>query len=116
MTRLIVWKLCEKLYKDLDSLRGIAGMKARKWISNSPEVVAATPEEMTGLPTSNITIIITVIRAFMLFMSYSGNAKKHHHKDTYDRHNHNQEKMTNHFLMITIMFAIMIMLKWKRET
>lgn len=28
-----------QLYKELDSLWGIAGMKARKWISNSPEVV-----------------------------------------------------------------------------
>jgi len=32
------------LYKELDSLWGIAGMQARKWVSNSPEVVAATPE------------------------------------------------------------------------
>jgi len=33
-----------QLYKELDSLWGIAGMQARKWVSNSPEVVAATPE------------------------------------------------------------------------
>ena len=33
-----------QLYKELDSLWKIAGMQARKWISNSPEVVAATPE------------------------------------------------------------------------
>ena len=33
-----------QLYKELDSLWGIAGMKARKWVSNSLEVVAATPE------------------------------------------------------------------------
>ena len=34
-----------QLYKELDSLWGIAGMKARKWISNSPEVVQGTPED-----------------------------------------------------------------------
>lgn len=41
-----------QLYKELDSLWGIAGMKARKWISNSLEVVAATPEadRATELP------------------------------------------------------------------
>ena len=33
-----------ELYQQLDSLWKLAGMKARKWISNSPEVVAATPE------------------------------------------------------------------------
>jgi len=33
-----------QLYKELDSLWGIAGMQARKWVSNSLEVVAATPE------------------------------------------------------------------------
>ena len=33
-----------QLYKELDSLWGTAGMQPRKWISNSPEVVAATPE------------------------------------------------------------------------
>lgn len=33
-----------QLYKQLDNLWGKAGMQARKWISNSPEVVAATPE------------------------------------------------------------------------
>ena len=33
-----------QLYKELDSLWGTAGMQARKWMSNSPEVVAATPE------------------------------------------------------------------------
>ena len=33
-----------QLYKELDSLWGIACMKARKWASNSLEVVAATPE------------------------------------------------------------------------
>ena len=32
------------LHKELDSLWGIGGMKARKWVSNSVEVVAATPE------------------------------------------------------------------------
>ena len=41
-----------QLYKELDSLWGIAGMKARKWVSNSLEVVAATPEadRATELP------------------------------------------------------------------
>ena len=41
-----------QLYKELDSLWGIAGMKARKWESNSLEVVAATPEadRATELP------------------------------------------------------------------
>ena len=34
-----------ELYRQLDSLWGLAGMKARKWISNSPEVVQATPKE-----------------------------------------------------------------------
>ena len=33
-----------QLHKELDSLWGTAGMQPRKWISNSPEVVAATPE------------------------------------------------------------------------
>ena len=33
-----------QLYKELDSLWKIAGMQARKWISNFPEVVSATPE------------------------------------------------------------------------
>ena len=33
-----------QLYKELDSLWGIAGMKARKWISNSSEVVEVTPK------------------------------------------------------------------------
>ena len=33
-----------QLYKELDSLWGIAGMQARKWVSNSLYVVAATPE------------------------------------------------------------------------
>lgn len=33
-----------QLYKELDSLWGTAGMQARKWVSNSPEVVATTPE------------------------------------------------------------------------
>ena len=33
-----------QLYKELDSLWGIAGMQARKWVSNSLEVVEATPE------------------------------------------------------------------------
>ena len=33
-----------QLYKELGSLWGITGMQARKWVSNSPEVVAATPE------------------------------------------------------------------------
>lgn len=33
-----------QLYKELDSLWVIAGMQARKWVSNSLEVVAATPE------------------------------------------------------------------------
>ena len=41
-----------QLYKKLDSLWGIAGMKARKWVSNSLEVVAATREadRATELP------------------------------------------------------------------
>lgn len=33
-----------QLYKELDSLWVIAGIQARKWVSNSLEVVAATPE------------------------------------------------------------------------
>ena len=33
-----------QLYKELDSLWGTADMQARKWMSNYPEVVAATPE------------------------------------------------------------------------
>ena len=33
-----------QLYIELDSLRGIAGLQTRKWILNSPEVVAAAPE------------------------------------------------------------------------
>ena len=33
-----------ELYQQLDALWKLAGMQARKWISNSPEVVAATPE------------------------------------------------------------------------
>ena len=33
-----------QLYKELDSLWGLACMKARKWVSNSLEVVAAMPE------------------------------------------------------------------------
>ena len=33
-----------QLYRQLDSLWGIAGMPARKWISNAPEVVSATPK------------------------------------------------------------------------
>ena len=32
-----------QLYKELESLWGITRMKARKWVSNSLEVVAATP-------------------------------------------------------------------------
>ena len=41
-----------QLYKELDSLWGIAGMKARKWVSNSLEVVVAMPEadRATELP------------------------------------------------------------------
>ena len=41
-----------KLYKELDTLWGIAGKKARKWVSNSLEVDAATPEaeRATELP------------------------------------------------------------------
>ena len=41
-----------QLYKELDSLWGIAGMKARKWVLNSLEVVAAMPEadRATELP------------------------------------------------------------------
>ncbi len=34
-----------ELYQQLDGLWKLAGMQARKWISNSPEVVAATPED-----------------------------------------------------------------------
>ncbi|KAK3752638.1 hypothetical protein QZH41_008763, partial [Actinostola sp. cb2023] len=34
-----------ELYRQLDGLWSLAGMKARKWISNSAEVIAATPEE-----------------------------------------------------------------------
>ena len=34
-----------ELYQQLDELWKKAGMRARKWISNSPEVVAATPED-----------------------------------------------------------------------
>ena len=34
-----------KLYRQLDALWSLAGMQARKWISNSPKVIAATPEE-----------------------------------------------------------------------
>ena len=43
-----------QLYRELDSLWGIAGMQARKWISNSTEVIAATPvdERATELQTS----------------------------------------------------------------
>ena len=33
-----------ELYQQLDALWKLAGMQARKWISNSPEFVAATPE------------------------------------------------------------------------
>ena len=33
-----------QLYRQLDSLWGIAGMQARKWVSNAPEVVSATPK------------------------------------------------------------------------
>ena len=34
-----------ELYRQLDALWSLAGMQARKWISNSPKVIAATPEE-----------------------------------------------------------------------
>ncbi len=34
-----------ELYRQLDSLWSLAGMQARKWISNSPKVISATPEE-----------------------------------------------------------------------
>ena len=34
-----------ELYRQLDALWNLAGMQARKWISNSPKVVSATPEE-----------------------------------------------------------------------
>ena len=34
-----------ELYRQLDALWSSAGMQARKWISNSPKVIAATPEE-----------------------------------------------------------------------
>ena len=33
-----------ELFRELDELWGIAGMKARKWLSNSSEVIAAIPE------------------------------------------------------------------------
>ena len=33
-----------ELYQQLDALWKLAGMQARRWISNSPEVVAATPK------------------------------------------------------------------------
>ena len=33
-----------ELYQQLDALWKLAGMQARKWISNFPEVVAATPK------------------------------------------------------------------------
>ena len=38
-----------ELYQQLDALWKLAGMQARKWISNSPEVVAATPENDRGI-------------------------------------------------------------------
>ena len=34
-----------ELYRQLDALWSLAGMQARKWISNSPKVIAATSEE-----------------------------------------------------------------------
>ena len=34
-----------ELYRQLDALWSLAGMHARKWIWNSPKVIAATPEE-----------------------------------------------------------------------
>jgi hypothetical protein len=34
-----------ELYRQLDRLWSLAGMQARKWISNSPKVISATPEE-----------------------------------------------------------------------
>ena len=33
-----------ELYQQLDALWKLGGMQARRWISNSPEVVAATPK------------------------------------------------------------------------
>ena len=34
-----------ELYRQLDALWSLASMQARKWISNSPKVITATPEE-----------------------------------------------------------------------
>ena len=34
-----------ELYRQLDALWSLAGMQTRKWISSSPKVIAATPEE-----------------------------------------------------------------------
>ena len=41
-----------ELYQQLDALWKLAGMQARKWISNFPEVVAATPKN-DRLPNSS---------------------------------------------------------------
>ena len=46
MIPLTVWRQCrtEFIEPKLDSLWGKAGTQAREWISNSPEIVAATLE------------------------------------------------------------------------
>ena len=51
------------------------------------------------VPTSDITIIIIVVRR-LCRLCRSVNAKKHNHKDAYDRHNHNHKKMIGHFVIM----------------
>ena len=56
-------KTAVKLYRQLSQLWGSAGMSARKWLSNEPEVLHNVPSSIQTVPQK---LILTVVNFLLL--------------------------------------------------